>query len=123
MTDALRIAVADDEVDMRDYFQKILPRLGHQVVSVAADGRELLEQCRQFQPDLVITDVRMPEMDGHAAAEQIAREFSIPILLISAHEGPEPCADGEPIVLLTKPINQKKLEAGIADAVRRLGES
>ena len=47
MNRALRIAVADDEPDMRDYFRKILPRLGHQVVSAAETGRELLEQCRQ----------------------------------------------------------------------------
>ena len=39
MTRPLKIAVADDELDMRDYFQKILPLLGHQVTSVAKDGR------------------------------------------------------------------------------------
>ena len=46
MTRVLRIAVADDEPRMRAYFQKILPRLGHQVVAVARTGRELVEQCR-----------------------------------------------------------------------------
>ena len=39
MNRSLRIAVADDELDMRDYFQQILPRLGHQVVAVAKTGR------------------------------------------------------------------------------------
>ncbi len=58
MSEPLRIAVADDEPDMRDYFARILPRLGHQVVAQAHDGRELVEQCRAAQPDLVITDIR-----------------------------------------------------------------
>jgi CheY-like chemotaxis protein len=46
MTRALRIAAADDEPDVRDYFRWLLPRLGHQVVAVAQTGRELIEQCR-----------------------------------------------------------------------------
>ena len=54
MQSGLKIAVADDEVDMRDYFQKMLPLLGHQVVSVAATGQELVDNCRRNPPDLVI---------------------------------------------------------------------
>ena len=50
MTRSLKIAVADDELDMRDYFQQILPLLGHQVVAVAKDGRELIEKCRSRGP-------------------------------------------------------------------------
>ena len=68
MSRALRIAVADDEPDMRDYFRTILPRLGHEVVAVAETGRELVEQCRATRPDLVITDIKMPDMDGIDAA-------------------------------------------------------
>jgi two-component system, response regulator PdtaR len=68
MSQALRIAIADDEPDMRDYFQQVLPRLGHTVVAVAQNGRELVELCRTKNPDLVITDIKMPEMDGIDAA-------------------------------------------------------
>src|SRR5260221_8306371 len=64
MNQSLRIAVADDEADMRDYFQVLLPRLGHSVVAVAQNGRELVEKCRAAEPDLVITDIKMPEIDG-----------------------------------------------------------
>ncbi|MEX2027765.1 MAG: response regulator, partial [Pirellulaceae bacterium] len=62
MNRSLRIAIADDEIDMRDYLARILPRMGHKVVSAAATGQELIEHCRQFHPDLVITDIRMPEL-------------------------------------------------------------
>ena len=54
MKAGLRIAVADDEPDMREYFEKCLKRLGYQVVAVAENGRDLVEACRQTQPDLVI---------------------------------------------------------------------
>ena len=81
----LRIAVADDEPDMRDYFARILPRLGHEVVAVAASGAELVELYRKTRPDLVITDIKMPDLDGIAAAEQLYRERPVPVILVSAY--------------------------------------
>ena len=68
MTRTLRIAIADDEPDMQEYYRTILPALGHVVVAVADTGRELVQKCRDQQPDLVITDVKMPDMDGIEAA-------------------------------------------------------
>src|SRR3954447_20435439 len=89
MTRSLRIAVADDEFDMRDYFQQILPLMGHQVVAVAQDGRELVAQCRAAHPDLVITDIKMPDMDGIEAACQIYRDGPVPVILVSAYHDAE----------------------------------
>ena len=88
MNITLRIAVADDEPDMRDYFKKSLSRLGHQVIAVAQNGRELVEQCRALRPDLVITDIKMPDMDGIDAAVQIYRDRPIPVILVSAYHDP-----------------------------------
>ncbi len=85
MSRSLRIVVADDEPDIREYFRKSLARLGHQVVGAAQDGRELVEQCRALAPDLVITDIRMPELDGIEAAIAIYRERAVPVVLVSAH--------------------------------------
>jgi response regulator NasT len=68
MSRSLRIAVADDELDMLDFYQRILPQSGHTVVAVAATGRELVQQCSEQHPDLIITDIRMPNMDGIEAA-------------------------------------------------------
>jgi response regulator NasT len=122
MTPSLRIAVADDEPDMRDYFRKSLSRLGHQVVVVAQNGRELVEQCRALKPDLVITDIKMPDMDGIDAATQLYRERPIPVILVSAFHDPELIARaGADHILgyLVKPIKQADLEPTIALAVRR----
>ncbi|MBV8075451.1 MAG: response regulator [Planctomycetaceae bacterium] len=122
MTRSLRIAVADDELDMRDYFQQILPILGHEVVAVAQDGCELVEQCRELKPDLVITDIKMPDMDGIDAATQIYRNGPIPVILVSAYHDPEFIRRAEAnhiLAYLVKPIKQADLEPVIAIAMRR----
>lgn len=125
MTDALRIAVADDEADMRDWFERILPTLGHQVVSVAETGRELVEHCRTLKPDLVITDIKMPDMDGIEAATAICRERALPIILISAYHGRELIERAEAdhiLAYLVKPIGKAALSPAIGLAMRRFGE-
>jgi response regulator NasT len=122
MTRSLRIAVADDEPRMRDYFRKILPRLGHQVVSAAGTGKELVEQCRLTHPELVITDINMPDMDGIDAAVEIYRQGPIPVILVSAHHDRELIERAESdhiLAYLVKPIKQANLEPAIAIAMRR----
>ena len=122
MTESLRIVVADDEPDMRDYFKKILPRLGHVVVAVAQNGRELVEQCRTHRPDLVITDIKMPDMDGIEAACALYREQRVAIILVSAHHDPKLIrrAEADQVMgYLVKPIKQSDLEPAIALAIRR----
>ena len=122
MSQPLRIAVADDEPDMRDYFQKSLTRLGHQVVAVAADGRELVEKCRAAAPDLVITDIKMPDLDGIDAAAQLYRERPVPVILVSAYHDPSLIERAEVdhiLAYLVKPIKQADLAPAIGVAMRR----
>jgi response regulator NasT len=122
MTEPLRIAVADDEPDMRDYFMKILPRLGHRVVAAASTGSELVNLCRQHSPDLVITDIRMPDMDGIDAAIRIYEEAAIPVILVSAYHETELIqrAEADHIMgYLVKPIKQADLEPAIRMAMYR----
>ena len=122
MTMALRIVVADDEPDMRDYFKKILPCLGHIVVAVAENGHELIDQCRTHRPDLVITDIKMPDMDGIEAAVALYKEHPVAIILVSAHHDPELIrrAEADHVMgYLVKPIKQADLQAAIALAIRR----
>ena len=122
MNSALRIAIADDEPDMREYFQHLLPRLGHTVVAAARDGRELVELCRTTEPNLVITDIKMPEMDGIEAAIQIYQDRPIPVILVSAHQDANLIerADLDHVMAyLVKPIKQGDLAPSIAIAERR----
>jgi response regulator NasT len=122
MTPNLRIAVADDEPDMREYFQKILPRLGHRVVAVAENGQQLIEQCRALRPDLVITDIKMPDMDGIEAASELYHERPVPVILVSAYHSTKLIERAEAdhvLGYLVKPIKQADLEPVIALAMRR----
>jgi response regulator NasT len=122
MSMSLRIAVADDEPDMREYFQKCLIRMGHRVAAVAETGRELVERCKQAQPDLVITDIKMPDMDGIDAAVQIYRDRPVPVILVSAYHDTALIerAEADHIMgYLVKPIKQGDLEPVIALTMRR----
>jgi two-component system, response regulator PdtaR len=122
MTQPLRIAIADDEPDMRDYFVKILPRLGHQVVVVASTGLELVNQCLTARPDLVITDIKMPDMDGIDAAVRLYQEAVVPVILVSAFHDPgliERAETDHVMAYLVKPIKQSDLVPTIALAMRR----
>lgn len=122
MTQGLRIAVADDESVMRNYFQKMLPRMGHAVVGAAANGRELVDLCLSTRPDLVITDMRMAEQDGMSAAREIYTASAVPIILVSAHHDVDLLEKAEAhhiMEYLVKPIKQADLESAIATAMRR----
>jgi response regulator NasT len=111
----LRIAVADDDPEVRTYFQELLPRLGHQVV-VADNGRHLVDQCRVLEPDLVIADIKLPDMDGIEAAQAINRHRETPIILVSGHHNAElleRAATGPIMAYLTKPVKQADVETAI----------
>lgn len=112
----MRIIVADDEQDMRDYFAKILPHLGHEVLAVAANGKSLVESCRKSSPDLIITDMMMPELNGDIALQEIWQQQAVPAIIISAYQCPEwlESRAGIPVVrYLNKPINRSQLQAAL----------
>lgn len=125
MTQSLRISIADDEADMRDFLARMLPRCGHDVVSSAETGRQLVEHCRQFTPDLVITDIKMPDLDGIEAATLICKERVVPVILVSAYHDAalvERAEADHVIAYLVKPIVFADLQPTIAVAMRRFAE-
>jgi response regulator NasT len=122
MNKTLRIAFADDERDVREYLQEVLPRLGHEVVAVASDGAELVSQSQRFGPDLVLTDIKMPGLDGIDVAAAINRTRPTPVILISAHHNAELLErlGGDYIMgYLIKPIGEPELRTSIALAMTR----
>src|SRR5271157_13315 len=122
MTPALRIAVADDEPRMLDYYQDTLPLLGHRVTCATPTGQDLVRCCRDARPDLVITDIKMPDMDGIDAIVELDREEPIPAILVSAYHDPElfeRTKEGHVLAYLVKPIKQADLEAAITIAMQR----
>jgi DNA-binding NarL/FixJ family response regulator len=83
-----RLLIVDDHDLIRESTQLMLegePDL--EVVGEAANGHHALELCRQLRPDLVLMDVRMPEMDGLTATREIKKEMpTISVLVVSAYE-------------------------------------
>jgi CheY-like chemotaxis protein len=115
---SVRIALAEDEPDIRKTFVRLLEYLGHRVVFAVSNGAELLEQSLEDNVDLVFVDLDMPVMDGLAAAEEVERK-GIPVILVSGHPDSESVVlDQEPIVArLTKPASLDSLKIAIATAL------
>lgn len=116
MTARLKIVIAEDEEDIRQGFRRLLCKLGCEVIGEAADGRELVELCQNTQPDLVITDIRMPEMSGLEAAKEIAKTRAIPMIVVSSYECPADDDCSSVAAFLLKPVSLSDLEAAIAKA-------
>ena len=91
-----RVLVADDNADMREYLARLLRTAGYQVATVT-DGQAALDAVRAGAPDLVISDVMMPRLDGLglvAALRADARTAAVPVLLLSARAGQEASIEG-----------------------------
>jgi len=116
----LRICVSDDEQDMRDFFAAALEHLGHEVVGIAKTGREFVKICQATQPDLLIADIRMPEMDGIEAAKLATQSRPAPVILVSGHLDDELRAralDDHVVAYLIKPIGEEHLKTTIPVAM------
>ena len=88
VSEPARLIVVDDHDFVRDGIKLMLSaEQDIRVVGEAANGREALELCRRIRPDLVLMDVRMPRLDGLAAAQEIKQQFpEISVLVITMHE-------------------------------------
>ncbi|MEM8865911.1 MAG: response regulator [Planctomycetota bacterium] len=120
---SLKIAIADDEPEVRDYFAKALASLGHKVVVVAADGDELINMCLAIQPDLLITDIRMPGTTGIEAMRALSTPRPLPTILISAHyrqEDLQADLNDQVVAFLAKPVKLADLSAAVAKATEQI---
>jgi DNA-binding NarL/FixJ family response regulator len=89
--DIKRLVLADDHHLLRRGFRSLLGgEPGLEVVGEASTGQEAIEICRRLKPDLILMDVRMPEMDGITATRQIKREQpGVSVLMVTMHENPD----------------------------------
>ncbi len=112
----LRIIVADDDPTMRQFYERVLPALGHQAC-VARSGRQLVEQCRLLRPDLVISEAKLPDLDGIEAAEEVCRGQPTPIILVAGDDDGETVQRGLAnecvLACLHQPIKEADLRAAI----------
>ena len=125
MSNPLRIAVADDEPLMRMYFEEMLPELGYEVVSAAENGAELVQQVHIHHPDSIVTDIRMPGVDGVQAVHEICEEEPMPVVFISGQDRDAKdsrTADECIYVHLTKPVGQEEIRDAIETVMEKYHE-
>jgi response regulator NasT len=121
----LRIVIADNESIIRMDLKELLEEAGHTVVGEAVDGVKAVELTRKHQPDLVVMDIKMPEMDGITAAKIISNEKLAPVLLLTAFsqkEIVEKAKDSGVLAYLVKPVKEANLFPAIEIALSRFQE-
>jgi response regulator NasT len=120
-----RVVIAEDEALIRMDLAEMLGEEGYDVVGQAADGAKAVELATEHRPDLVILDVKMPVLDGIAAAEQIARERIAPVVILTAfsqRDLVERARDAGAMAYLVKPFTRSDLVPAIEIAVSRFAE-
>ncbi len=116
------VLVAEDDFLVSKEICRILDNLGHQVVATAANGEQALEFCKKHEPDVVLMDIRMPKLDGIAAAAKLQEENPLPVVILTAHESPdivEQASNAGVGAFLTKPPRQEELSRALVIAVAR----
>ena len=120
-----RILVAEDEAISRMDLCEMLENLGYTVVGQAGDGVAAVNLARTLKPDLVVMDIKMPELDGISAAETLAEERTVPVLLLTAysdHEFVDRAVDAGVMGYLVKPFAEAQLKPAIEVALERWRE-
>jgi len=119
-TQKIRILVAEDETIIRLDLVEMLSEAGYEVIAQAENGAVAIELAKQHKPDLAILDVKMPEVDGITAAEQI---ISIsPVLMLTAfsqRELIERARDAGVMAYVVKPFSINDLVPAIEIAISR----
>jgi PAS domain S-box-containing protein len=119
---AARILVADDNADMRDYVRSLLSQ--HYQVEAVADGAAALRAARERAPDLVLTDVMMPNLDGFELLRELRaddRLKTVPVIVLSARAGEEARVEGVTAGAddyLIKPFSANELLARVASRLQ-----
>nr|WP_241179068.1 MULTISPECIES: response regulator [Micrococcus] len=121
----LRAVVAEDETLIRLDLVEVLTGAGYRVVAEAGDGRAAVEAVREHRPDIVVMDVKMPVMDGIAAAGEIAGERLAPVVMLTAfsqRELVERARTAGAMAYVVKPFTEADLVPAIELAVARFDE-
>ncbi|GAB2989299.1 ANTAR domain-containing response regulator [Nocardioides montaniterrae] len=119
------VVIAEDETLIRMDLAEMLEEEGYSVVGQAGDGQKAIELAEQLRPDLVILDVKMPVLDGIAAAESIAGRRIAPVVMLTAfsqRDLVERAREAGAMSYIVKPFSQTDLVPAIEMAVSRYAE-
>jgi DNA-binding response OmpR family regulator len=116
--------VAEDDATIRQFLQILLTREGF-IVNVVGQGTEVIKECNNCKPDLLLLDIMMPGMDGFEVCREIRKESKLPIIILSAKDDNEDKISG--LILgcddyITKPFDSTELILRIKAVLRRVEE-
>ncbi len=121
----LRILIAEDEALIRTDLAEMLAEQGYDVVGQASDGQQAVALAEQLRPDLAIFDVKMPVMDGLAAAEAVGNQRICPVIMLTAFsqkELVERARDAGVMAYVVKPFSASDVLPAIEVAASRWAE-
>ncbi len=121
----MRVLIADDEAVIRMGLRTMLEDKGHRVVATATDGASAVEMARTEKPEVILLDIKMPGMDGIAAARKIMQERPTPIVMLTAYSQRElvnEAREASVFGYLVKPVKEDLLDATLELAVTRFKE-
>jgi AmiR/NasT family two-component response regulator len=121
----LRILIAEDDPLVSISLSDQLDELGHTVVAVASDGQEAIDMALREKPEVALLDIKMPNVDGITAAERIAEQLDIPMLMLTAYSERHlvlRAAEAGALAYLLKPVSAEELAANLRLVVKRHGE-
>jgi len=124
-TPTRRVVIAEDEALIRLDLAEMLAEEGYEVVAAVDDGEQAIARTEELRPDLVILDVKMPRLDGIAAAERIASQRIAPVVMLTAfsqRDLVERARDAGAMAYLVKPFGKSDLLPAIEMAVSRFAE-
>ena len=123
-TSMRKVVVAEDEALIRMDIVETLRDNGFDVVGEAGDGQEAIDLAEAHQPNLVVMDIKMPKLDGIAAAKRMS-ELKIPVVLLTAFSQKElfeQAAEAGAMAYVVKPFNPNDLLPAIEIALHRHSE-
>jgi response regulator NasT len=128
MSKKLRILIADDESIIRLDLKEMLEDNGHTVIGEASDGKIAVELAEKLKPDLIVMDIKMPNLDGLGAVKQINAtpgKARVPVVMVTAYSQPELVEQAVELgvfAYLVKPIKEGDIMPTIEVAMSRAEE-
>ena len=122
---ATRILIAEDNDLVSLTLEEQLKGLGYDVIGIARTGQEAVDLASRLSPDVVLMDIRMPEIDGTEAATRINQQRSTPIIMLTAYADKETIRKAEVagvLGYLVKPVTEADLPPAINVALARFRE-